>query len=115
MPSNYSLDVEDAMDAGLAALNGADDGREDRQEEQVEAIGDEEVERAEEHEEVKEDILEEFHRIIQYLQTFERPQNLTRWNNLQFQRYTTKFLLRNNQLFRRTKPGLLLKRVVWNL
>ena len=78
-------DVEDAMDADLAALNGEDnerdderdDRREDGREEQVQAIEGKEVEREEEHEKAEADIPDEFRRIIWYLHTFERPQNLT--------------------------------------
>ena len=64
-------------------------------------------------------IPENFRRVIQYLTNFERPEGLTRKKYLQFQRYATGFLLRiyiyDNMLFKRSKPNLPPKRVIWNV
>src|SRR5258706_7306500 len=81
-------DVEDAIYADLAALR----GEAERDNEHVEAAGDEEAEikREEEHEEAIEndlldnDIPEEFHRIIYYLKDFEHSKGLTCKKYLQF-------------------------------
>ena len=97
---------------GKDALNGEDD---EREEEQVEAIGDEEVEREEKHEEeAEEEIPEEFRKIIHYLKDFEHPEGLTCKKYLQFQHFATKFLLCEERiLFRQAKPNILPKRVIW--
>ena len=63
----------------------------------------------------EEEIPENFRRVIQYLTNFERPEGLTRKKYLQFQWYATGFLLRDNMLFKRFKPNLPPKRVIWNV
>ena len=127
-------DVEDAMDTHLAALRG---GAERDNDEQVEAAKeDEEVNGENEHEraigddvpendtpendasenDVPENVMpEDFCNVIRYLTTFKRPEELTRKQYLQFQRFATKFLLQDGILFRRTRPNILPKWVVWNL
>ena len=112
-------DVEDAMDVDLAALRG-----------KAERDGDEQVEAAEEDEEVKgeneheraigddapeNDIPEDFHNVIHYLTMFERLEGFMRKKYLQFQRFATKFLLREGILFRCAKPNMPPKQGVWNL
>ena len=103
------------MDADLAALNSEGNGREDGREEQVEAIGDKEVEREEDHKEAEEDIPEEFCKIIHYLKDFEHPEGLTCKKYLQFQYFATKFLLcKEEMLFRGAKPNIPPKRIIWD-
>ena len=84
-------DVEDAMDVDLAALRGEAERDNDEQVEAAEE--DEEVEGENEHEKAtrdnvpennipENDKLEDFHNVIHYLTTFERPEELTRMKYL---------------------------------
>src|SRR5258706_12102590 len=63
----------------------------------------------------KKNISKDLQRIICYLTSFERLERLTRKIYLQFQPYATKFLLQEGVLFRRSKPNMLPKRVIWDL
>ena len=67
-----------------------------------------------EEEEDEEQIPENFHKVIRYLTDFKRPEGLTRKKYLQFQKYATGFLLRDGMLFKRSKPNILPKRVIWH-
>ena len=112
-------DVEDIMDADLAALRGEAERDDDEQVEAAEE--DEEVEGENKHERATGDdtpdnnVPSDFGNVIHYLTTFERREGLTCKKYLQFQCFATKFLLQDGILFRRTKSNMLPKRIVWNL
>ena len=117
-------DVEDAIDADLAALRGEAERDNDEQVEATEE--DEEVEEETEHERAigddapknntpENDVPKDFHNMICYLTTFERLEGLTYKKYLQFQCFATKLPLQDCLLFRCAKPNILPKRVVWNL
>ena len=92
------------MDADLAALNGEDDERDDERDG-----------RREEHEEAEEDIPEEFRKVICYLKDFKDPEGLMCKKYLQFHQFATKLLLcEEGMLFRRAKPNIPPKRVIWD-
>ena len=127
-------DVEDAMDADLAALRGEAERDDDEQveaaEEDEEVEGENEYKRATGDDGTENDALEndapendapennvpeDFHNVICYITTFERPDGLMYKKYLQFQHFATKFLLQDGILFRRAKPNMPPKQVVWNL
>ena len=84
-------------------------------EEDEEVEGEDEHERATGDDTLENNMLEDFRNVIRYLTMFERPEGLMRKEYLQFQHFATKFLLQDGILFRRAKPNMPPKQVVWNL
>jgi len=60
------------------------------------------------------DMPDELRRIKRHLLTLERPDGMTDRAIRAFVRYATEFLVNKGLLFRRSKPNMLPKRVIWD-
>ena len=96
-------DIEEVMDAALSVL--FEDNSRPRAVPELSVSNEEVIS----DEAIREEIPDNFRRVIQYLTKFERPEGLTR-----IQRYATGFLLRDGMLFKRSKPNISPKRVIWD-
>jgi len=59
-------------------------------------------------------IPDEIKKVTRYLTTLQRPGNMMDKQFDSFRQYALRFLVKEGQLFRRAKPGMPAKRVIWD-
>jgi len=93
-------ELEEEMDADLTG-NEVDSEEEGDNEDQIEEDDDQAMP-------------DEIKKVTRYLTTLQLPGNMTDKQFDSFRQYDLRFLVEEGQLFRRAKPGILPKRVIWD-
>jgi len=93
-------ELEEGMDADRA-VNEVDSEEEGDNEDEIE-------------EDVDQALLDETKKVTRYLTTLQRPGNMTDKQFDLFKQYALRIFVEEGQLFRRAKPGMPPKRVIWD-